>query len=188
MTTNVFVGNIPYSFEKEDLKKTLSLVGPVKELEIKQDDKTNSKGFGFCEYEDAEIAASALRNLDKLDYKGRQLRIGPPDKNSGEQLSEEENLLKKDITFIKESNAVKAEVGKNNVNNIKKNKYNLNNILMDLSDEQKLLLLFSMKTLNNKDEMNKKEDFKNLLLNQSEDTLNAIISLQNDIISRYSDK
>ena len=53
---------------------------------------------------------------------------------------------------------------------------------MDLSDEQKFLLLFSMKTMNNKDE------FKNLLLNQSEDTLNAILALQNDIISRYKEK
>jgi RNA recognition motif-containing protein len=182
MTTNVFVGNIPYNDEKEDLKKTLSLVGPVKSLEIKQDDKSNSKGFGFCEYENEEIAASALRNLDKLDYKGRQLRIGPPDKNSGDILSEEEKLLKKDIAFIKESSAIKDEKEKNNVNNNKKNKYNLKNILMDLSDEQKFLLLFSMKTMNNKD------DFKNLLLNQNEDTLNAIIALQNDIISRYKDK
>jgi RNA recognition motif-containing protein len=182
MTTNVFVGNIPYNYEKEDLKKTLSLVGPVKLLEIKQDDKTNSKGFGFCEYENEEIAASALRNLDKLDYKGRQLRIGPPDKNSNDILPEEENLLKKDITFIKESNAIKDDAMKNNVNSNKKNKYNLKNILMDLSDEQKFLLLFSMKTMNNKDE------FKNLLLNQSEDTLNAILALQNDIISRYKEK
>ena len=184
MTTNIFVGNIPYNDEKEDLKKTLSLVGPVKSLEIKQDDKSNSKGFGFCEYENEEIAASALRNLHNLDYKGRQLRIGPPDKNSGDILSEEEKLLKKDITFIKESSAIKDEKDKNNVNNnsSKKNKYNLKNILMDLSDEQKFLLLFSMKTMNNKD------DFKNLLLNQSEDTLNAIIALQNDIINRYKDK
>ena len=188
MTTKVFVGNIPYSYEKDDLIKTLSLVGPVKSLEIKQDDKTNSKGFGFCEYENVEIAASALRNLDKLDYKGRQLRIGPPDKDSGDILSEEENLLKKDITFIKESNAIKDEGGKNNVNNINKNKYNLKNILMDLSDEQKFLLLFSMKTMNNKDETQNKDDFKNLLMNQSEDTLNAILALQNDIINRYKDK
>ena len=183
--TNVFVGNIPYSDEKDDLKKILSLVGPVKNLDIKRDDKTNSKGFGFCEYENVEIASSALRNLDKIDYKGRQLKIGQPDKNTGDILSEEDNLLKKDITFIKESNAVKDEQGKNvGNNNNKKNKQNLQNILMDLSDEQKFLLLFSMKTMNNKDE----NFFKDLLLNQNDDTLNAIIALQNDIISRYKEK
>ena len=183
MTTNVFVGNIPYSYEKEDLKKTLSLVGPVIALDIKQDDKTNSKGFGFCEYENAEIASSALRNLDKIDYKGRQLRIGQPDKNNTDILSEEDNLLKKDITFIKESSAIKDEQGKNNPNSNKKSKYNLKNILMDLSDEQKFLLLFSMKTINNKN-----ENFKNLLMKQSEDTLDAIIALQKDIINRYKEK
>ena len=37
-----------------------------------------------------------------------------------------------------------------------------------------------MKTLNNKD----KDNFQKLLLNQNEDTLNAIIELQNDIINR----
>ena len=184
MTTNVFVGNIPYSYEKEDLKKTLSLVGPVIGLDIKQDDKTNSKGFGFCEYENAEIASSALRNLDKIDYKGRQLKIGQPDKNNADILSEEDNLLKKDITFIKESSAIKDEKEKNNSNNNKKSKYNLKNILMDLSDEQKFLLLFSMKTINNKDD----ERFNNLLMNQSDDTLDAIISLQKDIINRYKEK
>ena len=185
MTTNVFVGNIPYSYEKEDLKKTLSLVGPVIGLDIKQDEKTNSKGFGFCEYNNVEIAASALRNLDKIDYKGRQLKIGQPDKNNADILSEEDNLLKKDITFIKESSAIKDDQGKNMGNNTKKNnKYNLKNILMDLSDEQKFLLLFSMKTINNKDD----ERFNNLLMNQSDDTLDAIISLQKDIINRYKEK
>ena len=182
--TNVFVGNIPYSDEKDDLIKILSLVGPVKALDIKRDDKTNSKGFGFCEYENVEIASSALRNLDKIDYKGRQLKIGPPDKNTGDILSEEDNLLKKDITFIKESSAIKDEQGKNSANKEKKSKYNLKNILMDLSDEQKFLLLYSMKTMNNKD----KDNFQKLLLNQNEETLNAIIALQNDIISRYKEK
>ena len=93
---------------------------PRGKIDIKQDEKTNSKGFGFCEYNNVEIAASALRNLDKIDYKGRQLRIGPPDKNSGDMLSEEENLMKKDITFIKESNAIIDENGKNQNNDIKK--------------------------------------------------------------------
>ena len=183
MVTNVFVGNIPYAFEKEDLERTLSLVGPGK-IDIKQDEKTNSKGFGFCEYNNVEIAASALRNLDKIDYKGRQLRIGPPDKNSGDMLSEEENLMKKDITFIKESNAIIDENGKNQNNDIKKNKYNLKNILTDLSDEQKILLLYSMKIMNFQDDKN----FQNLLMNQSEDTLDSIIALKNDVINRFKDK
>ena len=114
MTTSVFVGNISYSYTKEDLQKTLSLVGPVKSFEIKQDGNTNSKGFGFCDYDNTEIAASALRNLNKIVYKDRQLRIGVPENNKADVLSEEQNLIKKDITYIKESNIANNENQKNN--------------------------------------------------------------------------
>jgi len=179
MTTNVFVGNIPYSYKEEDLKKTLSLVGEVKRFEIKQDGNTNSKGFGFCDYDNTEIAASALRNLNKIDYNGRQLRIGVPENNKGDVLSEEENLIKKDITYIKESNVINNENSKNNIAN---NKNNFQNILLGLSDEQKFLLLYSMKTLHKKDS----DNFQKLLSKQNEETLNAILSLQNDIINKYN--
>ena len=178
MTTSVFVGNISYSYTKEDLQKTLSLVGPVKSFEIKQDGNTNSKGFGFCDYDNTEIAASALRNLNKIVYKDRQLRIGVPENNKADVLSEEENLIKKDITYIKESNITNNENQKNNSIN---NKNNFQNILLGLSDEQKFLLLYSMKTLHNKEG----DNFQKLLLRQNEETLNAILSLQNDIIKRY---
>lgn len=33
------------------------------------------KGFGFCEYKDAETAASALRNLQGVEVAGRGLRL-----------------------------------------------------------------------------------------------------------------
>ena len=179
MTTSVFVGNISYSYTKEDLEKTLRLVGPLKpeNFKIKEDGNTNSKGFGFCDYEDTEIAASALRNLNKIVYKDRQLRIGVPENNKGDVLSEEENLIKKDITYIKESNLANNENQKNN-----NNKNNFQNILKGLSDEQKFLLLYSMKTLHNKDG----EKFQKLLANQNEETLNAILSLQNDVIERFN--
>ena len=177
MTTSVFVGNISYNYKKEDLKKTLSLVGPVKNFEIKQDGNTNSKGFGFCDYENTEIAASALRNLNKIDYNGRQLRIGVPENNKADVLSEEENLIKKDIIYIKESNSTNNENSKNNINN----KYNFQNILLGLSDEQKFLLLYSMKTLHNKEP----DNFQKLLSKQNDETLNSILSLQNDIITKY---
>ena len=182
MTSSVFVGNIPYSYKKEDLKKILSLVGPVKSFDIKQDGNTNPKGFGFCDYENTEIAASALRNLNKIDYNGRQLRIGVPENNKGEVLSEEENLIKKDITYIKESNSANAENSKNN--NAINNKNNFQNILLGLSQEQKFLLLYSMKTLSNKNG----DNFKKLLSKQNEETLNAIIALQRDVIDNFKNK
>lgn len=181
MTTSVFVGNIPYTYKRDDLKKTLSLVGPVKLFEIKQDG-TNSKGFGFCDYENTEIASSALRNLNKIDYNGRQLRIGVPENNKSEVLSEEQNLIKKDITYIKESNSSNNDNSKNN--NVQNNKYNFQNILLGLSNEQKILLLYSMKTLFNKEQ----DNFKKLLGKQNEETLQAILSLQKDVIEKFKNK
>ena len=182
MASNVFVGNIPYQFIKEELLKTLSLVGPIKDFEIKQDEKTHSKGYGFCEYENPEIASSAIRNLNALDYKGRQLKIGRPDKNNTEVLSEKDNLMKKDIIYINDNNDINNEEKNNDKNNMNKN-MNLTNILLGLSDEQKFLLLYTLKTLNSQDN----NGFKELLNNQNEETINAILALQEDIIERFQD-
>ena len=169
MTTQIFVGGIN-NYNKEDLEKTLSLVGPVKRLEIKQDG-SNTKGFGFCEYGNTEIAASGLRNLKNIEYNGKQLTINVPTNFKDLVLSPEENLMKNDISYIKETKS------SNNPNN----DYNFKNTLLNLSDEQKFLLLYSMKTLSNKDN----DNFKKLLLKQNDETLKCILSLQNDIINKY---
>ena len=63
------------------------------------------------------------------------------------------------------------------------NKNNLTNTLLGLSDEQKFLLLFTMKTLNSNDN----NGFLELLNNQNEETLNSILALQEDIIQRYKE-
>ena len=56
--------------------ETLKLVGPFEEFRLKKDEKTGTaKGFGFCAYKDIDIAASALRNLDKIDLQKRGLRV-----------------------------------------------------------------------------------------------------------------
>ena len=44
------------------------------------------KGYGFCEYANPAIAASALRNLQNIEFNGRPLRIGAA---AGEQNSAE---------------------------------------------------------------------------------------------------
>ena len=167
----IFVGNIPYDYDENSLKETLSLVGAVKHFNIKADDFTKkSKGFGFCEYTDAEIATSALRNLKNIDYNGRQLRINIQD-NDKSNLNLSENLFKasKDISYIKE----------NENENV-----NLSEVLKDISDEQKLLLLFTMKNILNKNP----DAFNKLLENQSDDVINAIIDLQNSFLEKYSQK
>ncbi|KAJ3415931.1 Cleavage stimulation factor subunit 2 [Chytridiales sp. JEL 0842] len=51
-------------------------VGPVVSFRLVFDKETGKpKGFGFCTFQDAETAASAVRNLNNYDLGGRQLRV-----------------------------------------------------------------------------------------------------------------
>ena len=51
-------------------------VGPFTQFRLKLDKETHQpKGFGFCEYKDQDLAASALRNLNKYDLNRRELKV-----------------------------------------------------------------------------------------------------------------
>ncbi|TPX70085.1 hypothetical protein CcCBS67573_g06657 [Chytriomyces confervae] len=51
-------------------------VGPVVQFRLVFDKDTGKpKGFGFCTFQDAEIAASAVRNLNNFEIGGRPIRI-----------------------------------------------------------------------------------------------------------------
>ncbi|RUS35287.1 hypothetical protein BC938DRAFT_473159 [Jimgerdemannia flammicorona] len=72
----VFVGNIPYELTEEQLVDVFKEAGPVVSFRLVFDrDTGRPKGYGFCEYHDAETAASAVRNLNNYDVGGRQLRV-----------------------------------------------------------------------------------------------------------------
>ena len=43
------------------------------------------KGYGFCEYRDAQTAESAVRNLNAVDFHGRQLRVDSAVNSAGTQ-------------------------------------------------------------------------------------------------------
>jgi len=54
----------------------LKLVGPFDIFRLKVGKDTQQpKGYGFCEYKDPDVAASALRNLDKIDLNRRELKV-----------------------------------------------------------------------------------------------------------------
>ncbi|GAA5867196.1 hypothetical protein JCM3774_002367 [Rhodotorula dairenensis] len=72
----VFVGNLPFDLTEEQLIEAFSSVGPVVSFRLVFDHATGKpKGFGFCEYRDADTAASALRNLQGVEVGGRNLRL-----------------------------------------------------------------------------------------------------------------
>ncbi|PWY99514.1 hypothetical protein BCV70DRAFT_119840 [Testicularia cyperi] len=72
----VFVGNIPYDMSEEQLTEVFREVGKVVGFRLVNDRETGKfKGYGFCEFEDPETAASAVRNLNEVEVGGRPLRI-----------------------------------------------------------------------------------------------------------------
>ncbi|KAJ2496193.1 hypothetical protein GGH96_006001 [Coemansia sp. RSA 1972] len=77
----VFIGNVGYGTTEEQLRKMLELAGPVVDIQLVFDPVTNrAKGFGFCEYADKNIAASAIKNLNDTLVDGRNIKIGYADR------------------------------------------------------------------------------------------------------------
>ncbi|MCJ1443059.1 MAG: hypothetical protein MMC23_003556 [Stictis urceolatum] len=88
----VFIGNIPYGkfkrrshhraqltfqgLTEEQIIQLCSTVGQVISFRLVYDQDTGRpKGFGFAEFADKDAAESAVRNLDKYQMGGRELRV-----------------------------------------------------------------------------------------------------------------
>ena len=87
----VFIGNIAFDAQEEELRQLFQQVGPISNLRIVVDRETGKrKGFGFVEYSDQETALAAVRNLDNSEVKGRTLRVNIAEqdtKSSSDQAS-----------------------------------------------------------------------------------------------------
>ena len=66
-------------------------MGPYRDMRLMFGEDQKPKGFGFCTYNDPDIAASAIRNLNKLAINNRDLKVHfASDKMSGTNLKPEE--------------------------------------------------------------------------------------------------
>ena len=70
------MGKIATSVDDETIKKLMETCGTVKSWKRLQDAETKQpKGFGFCEYEDAEGVLAAMRLLNNLKLDGQELLL-----------------------------------------------------------------------------------------------------------------
>ncbi len=70
----IYVGNINYDANAEELKDLFSQYGEVLSAKIINDRETGrSKGFGFIEMESG--AETAIEELDGKEFQGRRLRV-----------------------------------------------------------------------------------------------------------------
>ena len=75
MNNKIYVGNLNYRTEEDELSQLFNQFGNVLEAVIIMDRATNrSKGFGFITFESSEAAESAL-SLNDQDFNGRKIAV-----------------------------------------------------------------------------------------------------------------
>jgi RNA recognition motif-containing protein len=73
---NIYVSNLSFSVQDEDLREYFAEYGEVTSAKIIMDKETNrSRGFGFVEMSDEAAAQKAIRELDGAQVDGRPMRV-----------------------------------------------------------------------------------------------------------------
>lgn len=73
---NIYVGNLHYGINDEDLKEVFGEYGEVSSAKIIMDRETGrSKGFGFVEMPDDAAANKAIEDLEGAELNGRTMRV-----------------------------------------------------------------------------------------------------------------
>ena len=81
------------------------MAGPFQIFRLKIDSASKQpKGFGFCMYQDPDVASAALRNLKKYEILGRQLKVDFASDNKNGN-----NLKKEDVLFRDSAEVVKTQ-------------------------------------------------------------------------------
>ncbi len=76
MATNIYVGNLPFNTDSNELEEMFAEFGSVDRAQVISDRETGrSRGFGFVEMADETEAQNAIEALNGKDFDGRQLRV-----------------------------------------------------------------------------------------------------------------
>ena len=76
MENKLYVGNLPYSFNDNDMERAFSAYGSVNSAKVIMDRESGrSKGFGFVEMSSAAEAQAAVAALHGSDLGGRDMVV-----------------------------------------------------------------------------------------------------------------
>lgn len=76
MSVRLFVGNLSFKLEDDELRAAFATLGEVERAEIVRDRfDGRSRGFGFVEMSSAEAAVRAIAELNGADLAGRPMRV-----------------------------------------------------------------------------------------------------------------
>src|SRR3989344_6656856 len=72
----VYVGNLPFSVDDEQLRKIFSEFGEIEEAQVIQNKFSGrSKGFGFVTFKNDENAKKAISEMSEKEFEGRKLNV-----------------------------------------------------------------------------------------------------------------
>ena len=73
---NIYVGNLSWGLNQDDLEQLFAEFGPVKSANLIEDrDTGRSKGFAFVEMENADDGEKAIEGLNGKELDGRNLTV-----------------------------------------------------------------------------------------------------------------
>lgn len=76
MSQKIYVGNLGFSINNNDLEQVFAQYGNVSSAKIITDrDTGRSKGFGFVEMSNGNEAADAIAALNGSDFQGRAMNV-----------------------------------------------------------------------------------------------------------------
>jgi RNA recognition motif-containing protein len=76
LSTKLFVGSLPLSFNNEKLKQTFEKHGAVLSAKVMMDRTSKkSKGFGFVEMENTSDAYEAVKALNDFNIEGKSIIV-----------------------------------------------------------------------------------------------------------------
>ncbi|MDD2482918.1 MAG: RNA-binding protein [Candidatus Shapirobacteria bacterium] len=76
MAKKLFIGNLPFAINQDQLREIFAVYGSVASVNIVIDKFSGrSKGFGFVEFEKDEDAAKAIEGLNNSEQMGRNIAV-----------------------------------------------------------------------------------------------------------------
>ncbi len=73
---NIYVGNLSYDVDENQLRKSFEQYGDVASVNIIKDKYSGqSKGFGFVEINDDDKALQAIEGLNEKELGGRKMNV-----------------------------------------------------------------------------------------------------------------
>ena len=81
---NLYISNLSYNISDEDLRLLFADYGEITSAKVIMDRETGrSRGFGFVELSDDELAKKAIEELNQASYDGKVINITEARPNRG---------------------------------------------------------------------------------------------------------